>query len=315
MVATRGDGRIAHASFRDLPELLEPGDLLVINNSATLPAAVAARRADGVGARAPLRRPGAEHGRRGWWVVEPRGADGGAGRRLAAGARGRRAARRRDREPGRAVRGRAAPVAGPVARRRAAARVPVALRPPDPLLLRRRAAGRSTPSRPPTRSSRAAPRCRAPGGRSRRELITALVARGRADRPAHPPRRPLVARAPRAAAGRALRGPGEHRRRRQRRPRLGRARDRRRDDGRPGARDRRRRPTGRVAAGVGLDEPRDHARARAAGDRRPAQRLARARGLAPAAARGGRRRPSCSRAATRRRSSAAISGTSSATAT
>src|SRR5436305_1185993 len=46
MVATRCDGAIAHATFRDLPEFLRAGDLLVINTSATLPAAVPARRDD-----------------------------------------------------------------------------------------------------------------------------------------------------------------------------------------------------------------------------------------------------------------------------
>jgi S-adenosylmethionine:tRNA ribosyltransferase-isomerase len=34
--------------FRDLPELLEPGDLVVVNTSATLPGRLPARRADGV---------------------------------------------------------------------------------------------------------------------------------------------------------------------------------------------------------------------------------------------------------------------------
>ena len=38
---------IAHARFRELPGLLEPGDLVVVNTSATLPARVEARRADG----------------------------------------------------------------------------------------------------------------------------------------------------------------------------------------------------------------------------------------------------------------------------
>ena len=38
---------IAHHRFRDLPRLLEPGDLVVVNTSATLPARVHARRADG----------------------------------------------------------------------------------------------------------------------------------------------------------------------------------------------------------------------------------------------------------------------------
>ena len=47
MVAGRASGQIVHRHFRDLPQYLRPGDLLVINTSATLPAAVPARRADG----------------------------------------------------------------------------------------------------------------------------------------------------------------------------------------------------------------------------------------------------------------------------
>jgi S-adenosylmethionine:tRNA ribosyltransferase-isomerase len=41
-------GAIMSTRFRDLPELLEPGDLVVVNTSATLAARVTARRADGV---------------------------------------------------------------------------------------------------------------------------------------------------------------------------------------------------------------------------------------------------------------------------
>jgi len=47
MVAYRGDGRILHARFRDLPVFLVPGDLLVVNNSGTLPAALVAEREEG----------------------------------------------------------------------------------------------------------------------------------------------------------------------------------------------------------------------------------------------------------------------------
>ena len=47
MVAYRGDGRIVHARFRDLPTFLVPGDLLVVNNSGTLPAALVAEREGG----------------------------------------------------------------------------------------------------------------------------------------------------------------------------------------------------------------------------------------------------------------------------
>lgn len=40
LMVTDSGGRIDHHRFRDLPELLAPGDLVVVNNSATLPAAV-----------------------------------------------------------------------------------------------------------------------------------------------------------------------------------------------------------------------------------------------------------------------------------
>ena len=76
MVASRGAASLAHASFRELPELLDPGDLLVINNSATLPAAVPARRADG--SELELRFAGPAQGMAdGWWIAERRAADGG----------------------------------------------------------------------------------------------------------------------------------------------------------------------------------------------------------------------------------------------
>jgi S-adenosylmethionine:tRNA ribosyltransferase-isomerase len=41
-------GHVAHHRFRDLPDLLAPGDLVVVNTSETLPARVLARRADGL---------------------------------------------------------------------------------------------------------------------------------------------------------------------------------------------------------------------------------------------------------------------------
>jgi S-adenosylmethionine:tRNA ribosyltransferase-isomerase len=80
LVAHRGSGRIQHAGFAELPELLDPGDLLVINTSATLPAAI------------PVRGPGPElrlhlsaplpDGEQGAWLVELRlaGERFGAGR-------------------------------------------------------------------------------------------------------------------------------------------------------------------------------------------------------------------------------------------
>ena len=45
LVADAADGRSTTRAFTDLPDLLDAGDLLVVNMSATLPAAVAARRA------------------------------------------------------------------------------------------------------------------------------------------------------------------------------------------------------------------------------------------------------------------------------
>jgi S-adenosylmethionine:tRNA ribosyltransferase-isomerase len=43
LVASRHEGELRHARFRDLPGFLEPGDLLVVNVSATVAAAVDAR--------------------------------------------------------------------------------------------------------------------------------------------------------------------------------------------------------------------------------------------------------------------------------
>ncbi len=83
MVATRSDGRIAHAHFFELPRLLRAGDLVVVNTSATLPAAIAAHRADGsrielhFATRLDSDRPGGGHEPAGeLWVVELRSSGG-----------------------------------------------------------------------------------------------------------------------------------------------------------------------------------------------------------------------------------------------
>ena len=47
LLAAHGSGRIEHTRFRRLPELLAAGDLLVVNTSATLPAALLAADASG----------------------------------------------------------------------------------------------------------------------------------------------------------------------------------------------------------------------------------------------------------------------------
>ncbi len=65
-------GRITHRRFADLEDHLEPGDLLVVNTSATLPAALEARRPDG----APTGVHVSTTLDDGSWVVEPRHPDG-----------------------------------------------------------------------------------------------------------------------------------------------------------------------------------------------------------------------------------------------
>jgi S-adenosylmethionine:tRNA ribosyltransferase-isomerase len=47
LVTERASGRVRDLRARDLPDVLAPGDLLVVNTSATVPAAFRARRADG----------------------------------------------------------------------------------------------------------------------------------------------------------------------------------------------------------------------------------------------------------------------------
>jgi S-adenosylmethionine:tRNA ribosyltransferase-isomerase len=47
LVTRREDDSVVHAHFRELPRFLRPGDLLVLNTTATLPAALSAVRDDG----------------------------------------------------------------------------------------------------------------------------------------------------------------------------------------------------------------------------------------------------------------------------
>jgi S-adenosylmethionine:tRNA ribosyltransferase-isomerase len=74
LVARGSDGRLTHARARDLPDFLRAGDLVVINTSATLPAALPARREDGTELELRLSTPlpGASEDR---WVVELRKGD------------------------------------------------------------------------------------------------------------------------------------------------------------------------------------------------------------------------------------------------
>jgi S-adenosylmethionine:tRNA ribosyltransferase-isomerase len=76
MVASAHDDGIEHARFRDLPRFLEPGDLLVVNVSATLPAALPVRRVDGTELELRLSTPAPNGPGEAWWIVEARSGNG-----------------------------------------------------------------------------------------------------------------------------------------------------------------------------------------------------------------------------------------------
>ena len=89
LAASRATGEIEHARFDDLPRFLAPGDVLVINTSATLAAAIGAVRDDGATVELHVASPAPQAPSGEWWVVELRtggGAapvrDGRAGERL-----------------------------------------------------------------------------------------------------------------------------------------------------------------------------------------------------------------------------------------
>jgi S-adenosylmethionine:tRNA ribosyltransferase-isomerase len=81
LVATAGG--LTHARFRDLPDYLQAGDVLVVNDSATLPAAVPATLPDGTRVRVhyATAAPGLPER---WAVVEIRDGDAGRLRKLPA---------------------------------------------------------------------------------------------------------------------------------------------------------------------------------------------------------------------------------------
>lgn len=68
MVSRYMDNHVAHAAFHDLPAFLDPGDLLVINTSGTLNAALDARRDDDT----PIELHLSTHLPADLWIVEPR---------------------------------------------------------------------------------------------------------------------------------------------------------------------------------------------------------------------------------------------------
>jgi S-adenosylmethionine:tRNA ribosyltransferase-isomerase len=88
LVAHRGSGELVHSTFALLPAFLEPGDLMVINTSATLPAAVDGLAEDGTRVVVHLSTELAE----GCWVIELRRPDGRATERWTGEAPGRRIA-------------------------------------------------------------------------------------------------------------------------------------------------------------------------------------------------------------------------------
>ena len=78
MVSHYSDDRVLHMRFRDLPAVLEAGDVLVINTSGTMNAALSATRDDGT----PLELHLSTHLPADLWVVELRQPEGGATRPL-----------------------------------------------------------------------------------------------------------------------------------------------------------------------------------------------------------------------------------------
>jgi S-adenosylmethionine:tRNA ribosyltransferase-isomerase len=71
LVSSLADDRVVHAAFRDLPDYLAAGDVLVINTSGTMNAALDAVRADGT----PLELHLSTHLPADLWVVELRARD------------------------------------------------------------------------------------------------------------------------------------------------------------------------------------------------------------------------------------------------
>ena len=168
LVSRRSSGEISHHGFRDLPGLLLPGDLLVVNTTATLPAQVrAARRAGRALLQPATRRRVAGRAAAG------QGQDLDAERSWLSRS-AHQPARRGGPDPG--GQGHRPALASPALGRGGA--VPAQTRHPHQVLLRAAATGRCRTTRRCSRGSRAARRCRAPAARSRRPWSPQLVARG-----------------------------------------------------------------------------------------------------------------------------------------
>jgi S-adenosylmethionine:tRNA ribosyltransferase-isomerase len=72
LVASRSSGVLVHSTFSAMPSFLDPGDLVVVNTSAVIPAALRATAGDGQAVAVHLSTQ-LDDGR---WVVEPRRPDG-----------------------------------------------------------------------------------------------------------------------------------------------------------------------------------------------------------------------------------------------
>ncbi|HEX6819284.1 MAG TPA: S-adenosylmethionine:tRNA ribosyltransferase-isomerase [Ktedonobacterales bacterium] len=72
LVSSQRDDSIRHVHFSDLPDFLEPGDLIVANDSPTLPAALDACRTDETGRSEPFALHLSTQLSRDIWVAEPR---------------------------------------------------------------------------------------------------------------------------------------------------------------------------------------------------------------------------------------------------
>jgi len=79
LVLSRANGAIAHRAFRDLPDALRPGDVLVLNNTRVLPARLRGRRDTGGAVELLLLRPAGDHA---WEALVRPGRRVGDGQRL-----------------------------------------------------------------------------------------------------------------------------------------------------------------------------------------------------------------------------------------
>ena len=80
LVLSRSTGAIRHRRFRDLPDLLDPGDLLVVNDTRVFPARLLGRKPTGAAAEVLLLRPVRSRGERVWEALVRPGRKLGPGR-------------------------------------------------------------------------------------------------------------------------------------------------------------------------------------------------------------------------------------------